>query len=911
MRLLKCHIENFGKFADYTVDFAENPFVCSAPNGWGKSTLAAFIKVMFFGFANEKKRGDTLERERVRYKPWQGGVYGGELVFEAGGKSYVLNRTFGKKESEDTFALYDAATNLPSGDFTANIGEELFQINQESFLRTVFIGQNDCGTAATDSINAKIGNLADSLDDMNNYEAVQQVIKNLRNNLTPNRKTGALRQLKEEMAQLRDELRRTASVEQAVSELEERLAGCAGERVGLLAERKTLQDKWELAAKQKAVEAKRTHYASILKQWEAKRDAASGLLSKLGGKAPERDGLQRMQKRRDELLQLESEICANALNPAEAETLARVRARFAEGVPDEDEIRRGQGIAVRLEELGKQSLQSRLSEEEAREYADLREHFAAFTERTEGEREAFVPDTDAELDEVIRQWNLYLDRKNGLGTKRATFRSLQMIEQTMRSGEPGHRGPGAAVWIGAAALCLLLAGGVLTGLYRATGGIWLLGAGAVAAVAAVVLSVRACGKRKAARAVRDESRRQEREGAGQLEREIAEDEALMERARACVEDFLLRCGRSLSEWGEDDRRVQDELYALKNDWRRLRRLEARERDYRSRGYEEQMRALREQAVEILTPFCEKNALAEERLADLFGVLERDRSDFVALGNREKHCAGAKEAAAELREELWQFLRDFGQGEASDLDEGLRQIACILTEYENDSLDLDRLRSEREAFEASYDIRNFEGQQAETAEPEEELKHRMEQADERAAELLEHMHSYQAQLDERQQELDELQTLRERLNALEQVYERKEAYYMNLGLTGEYLEKAKESLSAKYIGPVLDSFRRNYALISGESADAFRMDANIRVTRREQGEQREIKAFSSGSQDLINIVLRVALVDAMYEREKPFLIMDDSFVNLDDERLETARGFLHGIAEEYQVLYFTCHGSRAL
>ncbi len=94
MRLWKCHIDNFGKFTDFTVDFAENPCVFKEPNGWGKSTLAAFVKVMFYGFANEKKRGDTLERQRLRYKPWQGGSYGGELEFEAGGKRYLLNRTF-------------------------------------------------------------------------------------------------------------------------------------------------------------------------------------------------------------------------------------------------------------------------------------------------------------------------------------------------------------------------------------------------------------------------------------------------------------------------------------------------------------------------------------------------------------------------------------------------------------------------------------------------------------------------------------------------------------------------------------------------------------------------------------------------------------------------------------------------
>ena len=40
----------------------------------------------------------------------------------------------------------------------------MFKIDAQSFERTVFIGQSDCVTATTDSINAKIGNLADNTD---------------------------------------------------------------------------------------------------------------------------------------------------------------------------------------------------------------------------------------------------------------------------------------------------------------------------------------------------------------------------------------------------------------------------------------------------------------------------------------------------------------------------------------------------------------------------------------------------------------------------------------------------------------------------------------------------------------------------------------------------------------------------
>ena len=53
-----------------------------------------------------------------------------------------------------------------------------------------------------------------------------------------------------------------------------------------------------------------------------------------------------------------------------------------------------------------------------------------------------------------------------------------------------------------------------------------------------------------------------------------------------------------------------------------------------------------------------------------------------------------------------------------------------------------------------------------------------------------------------------------------------------------------------------------------------VDANIEVQMKEQGEMRETKWLSAGYQDLLGICMRLALVDAMYPKEKPFLVLDD-------------------------------------
>ena len=138
MRIISCHIENFGKIHDFTYDFRPGLNVICEENGWGKSTFAGFIKAMFYGLEGERKRS-LAENERKKYRPWQGGIFGGHLVFETRGKTYRITRVFGEKEASDEFELRDEKTNLISNDFSSKIGEELFHIDKASFVRPACI----------------------------------------------------------------------------------------------------------------------------------------------------------------------------------------------------------------------------------------------------------------------------------------------------------------------------------------------------------------------------------------------------------------------------------------------------------------------------------------------------------------------------------------------------------------------------------------------------------------------------------------------------------------------------------------------------------------------------------------------------------------------------------------------------
>ena len=63
MKLISLHIDNFGQFNNFDYVFEDGINQIIEENGWGKSTLAAFIKVMFFGFDNTSKRDDYVNEK--------------------------------------------------------------------------------------------------------------------------------------------------------------------------------------------------------------------------------------------------------------------------------------------------------------------------------------------------------------------------------------------------------------------------------------------------------------------------------------------------------------------------------------------------------------------------------------------------------------------------------------------------------------------------------------------------------------------------------------------------------------------------------------------------------------------------------------------------------------------------------
>lgn len=178
MRLISCYVENFGGLSRFSLDFQEGLTVIHAPNGFGKTTLAEFLRAMLYGFP--RKSGKGLSR-REKFTPWNGGVCRGHLTFEHEGVRYRLERSFGDRPQQDTFRLVELDTGKVSRRFSRDIGLELFGLDADSFERSTYLPQNrDAAPMATDSIRAKLSGLVEDPADVGSFEKAMKALQEKR-----------------------------------------------------------------------------------------------------------------------------------------------------------------------------------------------------------------------------------------------------------------------------------------------------------------------------------------------------------------------------------------------------------------------------------------------------------------------------------------------------------------------------------------------------------------------------------------------------------------------------------------------------------------------------------------------------------------------------------------------------------
>ena len=180
MIIEKIDIRSFGALTDLTLEFSDTVNVIEGQNEAGKSTIAAFIKYMLFGF--DGVENDSALGERKKRINWSTGVAQGSMIVRVKEKRYLVSRStvYGEpvgdrptyKEDSSIIDMETGATAF--GKFPA--GEVFFGVSRELYENTAFIGQIGDAAINEGSVQESIENILFSASEkINNHRAMSIV----------------------------------------------------------------------------------------------------------------------------------------------------------------------------------------------------------------------------------------------------------------------------------------------------------------------------------------------------------------------------------------------------------------------------------------------------------------------------------------------------------------------------------------------------------------------------------------------------------------------------------------------------------------------------------------------------------------------------------------------------------------
>ena len=257
MKLKKVYISSFGKFKDFSYEFKDGLNVIMQDNGWGKSTLAGFIKCMFYGITNDRKRS-ILENERLLYKPWNSTEkFGGYIIFEKLGRDYKIERFFGNKESDDSVKFTDVLTGKefnPEG-----LGKRAFEIDEDGFMSTTYFSQKDFEIKSNSSLTTKFNELYEISSD-NTFEEAFSLLEDKKKEYVKTGGKGLINETKNKIFDLTERIKKSEKSYEQVSLLKQEKEALEKDVESLSKEQKSLSENLTKAVKNQRARVNKENY---------------------------------------------------------------------------------------------------------------------------------------------------------------------------------------------------------------------------------------------------------------------------------------------------------------------------------------------------------------------------------------------------------------------------------------------------------------------------------------------------------------------------------------------------------------------------------------------------------------------------------------------------------------------------
>ena len=889
MRLESCYITGFGRLCDLKYDFKPGMNKILEENGWGKTTFSVFLKSMFYGLPYAPRRKELTEREH--YEPWSGGIYGGSLTFTTDKGSYRIERTFGKKDIDDTFTLIDTRTGRESTDYSEKVGEELFGVDRESYERSIFIPQLSIQASMTDSLNAKMGNLQAARDDINQFDAALKRVEDAKKEYLRNSQInpGKLTKIRESILESKAQVEEIPLLTETYLHQRELLNKRKADLKELEKQKRELGQK---IAERSRMEQALGAYHEKKAQLDRDRERL-GILDDFFAQGVPLDEDQTAAEEMDQRIRADETSLQEVISklPEESE-INRLDALFHKEIPSEEDQNAWKGQADRLMELRMRSRSVQMSESDKHELMELKEYFHGGL--PDAKLAQSVQSAEQKLLTLYGKTN---ELEESLERAKSSSEEKDHKEERIRDGR-GRTLLGlvlSLLFFGASYSFVSFSKSIRAP-YISLGcllaGIVILGFTIIGAV------------------LRRYRNRREREAEeaklGELEERILE---LREE-----EERLKKVGDTFKEhYPGEEESVLDRLREVQRKvdrFEHLKSLEDTMLDHTS-GVLDTLSDLQLTLYTALRPYAENygaDLFHEMNEQDVIARLERDSKAEREYLDRLEQIESLQKRIEENRKSLDAYLGRFPveEGEDDDITKRLTEIRSNTKLYGQLTEEADALGKEIEAMaeeapeEDEGTIESLQEEQASLDEKIAELNRFIPKDAEDVSQISESLVQHEEEKDRLQAMQEEERYLKERVNILNK--------------TVEYLQKAKDKFQLRYMRPLQDGMRVYLGMLNpGEgqelSPEDFELDMDLSILFHYRGQTRSSAYLSAGYQDLAFLCARFALIDVLYRQEQPMVILDDPFTNLDPEKIKAGTDLLERLSQKKQIIYFTCHESR--
>ncbi len=139
-------------------------------------------------------------------------------------------------------------------------------------------------------------------------------------------------------------------------------------------------------------------------------------------------------------------------------------------------------------------------------------------------------------------------------------------------------------------------------------------------------------------------------------------------------------------------------------------------------------------------------------------------------------------------------------------------------------------------------------------------------------------------------------------------------YDALALAIDTIDEAEVELKGRFSPEIEKRTSEIFKHLCGGSFELVKIknsDFEMQVSKGAASAPREALSLSQGTVDELYFALRLALFEAIVpEDTAPPLVLDDAFVNFDDERMKKALDLLFEKSRERQIIIFSCHTREA-